>query len=75
MAFTMSLQSQPSLKAAAERNRAICPDRVRQMQALVRHMQDLGVLKKARYGISPALGGAPMGQFQFQGRPAAGNDG
>ena len=63
----MSIPTKPNLEDAAKRNHAIAPDRVRQMQAFLKQMQDRGVLKPSKYGIEPALGGANRSLTATQG--------
>lgn len=53
----MSTPTKPTLEELAKRNTAVSPDRVREMQAVLKKLQDLGVLKPPTYGIQPALGG------------------
>ena len=50
--------ARPTLEEASKRNPAMVPERVRQMQQVVKQLQDRGVLNPPRYGIQPALGGA-----------------
>ena len=56
-----------TLEEAAQRNAAITPDRVRQMQDVVKQLQERGVLKPSKYGIQPALGGHQRGFATVQG--------
>jgi hypothetical protein len=63
----MSTPIKPTLEDAAKRNPAIAPERVRQMQEVVKQLQDRGVLKPSKYGIQPALGGAQRGFAATQG--------
>jgi len=52
----MSTPTKPTPEEAAKRNAAIAPERVRQMQEVVKQLQDRGLLKPSKYGIQPALG-------------------
>jgi hypothetical protein len=63
----MSTPTKPSLQDAAKRNAAIAPERVRQMQEVVKQLQDRGVLKPSKYGVQPALGGSQRGLAATQG--------
>lgn len=53
----MKMPAVPTLEDVSKRNPAIVPERVREMQRLVKQLQDLGVLIAPRYDIRPALGG------------------
>lgn len=63
----MSTPTKPTLEDAAKRNPAIAPERVRQMQEVVKQLQDRGVLQPSKYGIQPALGGSQRGCAAAQG--------
>lgn len=52
----MSILTKLTLEVAAQRNPAVTPERVRQMQEIVKQLQDRGMLKPSKYGIQPALG-------------------
>ena len=53
----MSSTTNQTLEETAKRNPAVTPDRVREMQEVVKKLQERGVLQPSRYGILPALGG------------------
>jgi len=63
----MSSATKPTLEDAAKRNPCIAPERVRQMQAVVKRLQERGVLQASKYGIQPALGGSERGRAAAQG--------
>jgi len=41
----------------AARNPAVVPERVREMQALMKRLHECGMLQPAKYGVQPALSG------------------
>lgn len=51
----MSTPTKPTLEDAAKRNPGIAPDRVREMQEVVKKLQDRGVLQPSKYGLEPPL--------------------
>lgn len=63
----MTTPTKPTLEEAANRNPAIAPDRVRQMQEVVKQLQERGVLKPSKYGIESGLTGAKGGLVSTQG--------
>lgn len=63
----MNTPTKPTLEDAAKRNSSIAPERVRQMQEVVKQLQDRGVLQPSKYGIQPALGGSQRASATTQG--------
>jgi len=57
----MSTTTKPILEETVKRNPAVIPERVRELQEVVKQLQDRGVLQPSRYGIQPALGGVKGG--------------
>jgi hypothetical protein len=53
----MTIPTKPTLEETSKRNSAVAPERVRQMQDVVKRLQDRGVLQQSRYGLKPPLGG------------------
>ncbi|MFZ4574485.1 MAG: hypothetical protein ACOYN0_08815 [Phycisphaerales bacterium] len=51
----MDPRTKPTLAESARRNPGVSPDRVLQMQEVVRQLQDLGLLKPSKYGLRPGL--------------------
>jgi hypothetical protein len=51
----MNLPVKPTLEESARRNPGVDADRVQRMQAVVKQLQDRGVLKPAKYGVQPGL--------------------
>jgi hypothetical protein len=62
----MNTPTKPTLEEAAQRNPAVSAERVRRMQEVVKQLQDRGLLKPAKYGIQPALGGQQRGYATIQ---------
>lgn len=56
----------PTLEESSQRNPALAPDRVRQMQEVVKHLQDRGMLQRPRYSLVPPLGGDKPGVTESQ---------
>lgn len=63
----MNIPTKPTLEEASKRNPAVAPDRVRQMQQVVKNLQDRGLLQQPRYGLTPPLGGDKPGVPSSQG--------
>ncbi|MBS0195449.1 MAG: hypothetical protein JSR77_01700 [Planctomycetes bacterium] len=63
----MSTTANQTLEETAKRNPAVMPDRVREMQEVVKKLQERGVLQPSRYAIQPALGGAKSSLAGAQG--------
>jgi len=57
----MSTPTKPNLKDAAKRNPGITPARVRQMQEVVKQLQDRGVLQQSKYDLQAPLSGPRVG--------------
>ena len=51
----MSTSTKPTLKDAAKRNPSIVPDRVLEMQKIVKQLQDRGILQPSKYRLEPPL--------------------
>lgn len=57
----MSTPTKPTLQEAASRNQAVKPERVQQMQEVVKRLQDRGLLQPSKYGLQPGLANSPHG--------------
>jgi hypothetical protein len=53
----MSNLTKPTLSEAAKRNPCVAPEKVRQMQLVVKQLEDRGVLQPSKYGIEAPLSG------------------
>jgi hypothetical protein len=51
----MSTPTKQALEDAAKRNPGISPDRVREMQEVVKRLQDRSILQPPTYGLRPPL--------------------
>lgn len=63
----MTPPTKPTLEDSAKRNPAVTPVRVRQMQEVVKQLQDRGLLQPSKYGLEPGLAGPPRGISAAQG--------
>lgn len=51
----MKPQERPNLVESARRNPGVKPDRVIEMQEVVKQLHDRGILKPPTYGLQPGL--------------------
>lgn len=63
----MSFPAKPTLQEAAARNQAVNPDRVRQIQDVLKRLQDRGLVQPSKYGLQPGLASAPLGAASAHG--------